>query len=60
MCEGILDVLLKICGGVKVISFDFESIYDVLFKYGVDFMVVAREGKLDLVIGCDSEICCVV
>ncbi|CAN5605530.1 ATP-dependent chaperone ClpB [soil metagenome] len=43
-------------GGAKVDSADPEASYDALAKYGTDLTAVAREGKLDPVIGRDSEI----
>src|SRR5690606_21242639 len=43
-------------GGAKVDSQDPEATYDALEKYGTDLTAVAREGKLDPVIGRDSEI----
>ncbi|QDO90074.1 ATP-dependent chaperone ClpB [Ornithinimicrobium ciconiae] len=43
-------------GGAKVDSQDPEATYDALEKYGTDLTAIAREGKLDPVIGRDSEI----
>jgi ATP-dependent Clp protease ATP-binding subunit ClpB len=43
-------------GGRKVTSPNPEASYDALDKYSVDLTAVAREGKLDPVIGRDSEI----
>ncbi|WP_018157950.1 ATP-dependent chaperone ClpB [Demetria terragena] len=43
-------------GGGKVTSAAPEGTYDALEKYGTDLTAVAREGKLDPVIGRDSEI----
>lgn len=43
-------------GGAKVTSAEPEGTYDALEKYGTDLTAVAREGKLDPVIGRDSEI----
>ena len=43
-------------GGARVTSQDAEDTYQSLEKYGVDLTAVAREGKLDPVIGRDSEI----
>ncbi|KAA1395429.1 ATP-dependent chaperone ClpB [Aeromicrobium ginsengisoli] len=43
-------------GGARVTSADAEDTYQSLEKYGVDLTAVAREGKLDPVIGRDSEI----
>lgn len=33
-----------------------ENMYDALMKYGVDYTEMAKEGKLDPVIGRDNEI----
>ena len=54
--EGVLDALPQIRGSAKVTSPDPESTYDALTKYGVDLTSMAAEGKLDPVIGRDSEI----
>ena len=43
-------------GGQKVDSADPEATFDALGKYGTDLTAMAREGKLDPVIGRDSEI----
>jgi ATP-dependent Clp protease ATP-binding subunit ClpB len=43
-------------GGGKVTSPDPENSFQALEKYGVDLTAVARSGKLDPVIGRDSEI----
>ncbi|MBO1767141.1 ATP-dependent chaperone ClpB [Allobranchiibius sp. GilTou38] len=43
-------------GGAKVTSAQPEGTFDALEKYGTDLTAVAREGKLDPVIGRDSEI----
>ncbi len=43
-------------GGAKVDTADPESTYDALLKYGTDLTAIAREGKLDPVIGRDAEI----
>ncbi len=43
-------------GAAKVTSPDPESTYQVLEKYAVDLTATARDGKLDPVIGRDSEI----
>ncbi|AXT83779.1 ATP-dependent chaperone ClpB [Aeromicrobium sp. A1-2] len=43
-------------GTARVTSQDAEDTYQSLEKYGVDLTAVAREGKLDPVIGRDSEI----
>ena len=43
-------------GSGRVTSQDAEETYQALEKYGVDLTAIAREGKLDPVIGRDSEI----
>jgi ATP-dependent Clp protease ATP-binding subunit ClpB len=43
-------------GTARVTSADAEDSYQSLEKYGVDLTAVARDGKLDPVIGRDSEI----
>ena len=43
-------------GSARVTSQDAEDTYQSLEKYGVDLTAVARDGKLDPVIGRDSEI----
>ncbi|WP_446666699.1 ATP-dependent chaperone ClpB [Flexivirga sp. B27] len=43
-------------GGGKVTGPEPEGSFDALEKYGTDLTAVAREGKLDPVIGRDSEI----
>ena len=43
-------------GNVRVTSENPEDTYDVLSKYGRDLVSTAREGKLDPVIGRDTEI----
>src|SRR3954471_23384316 len=54
--EAVLDALPNIRGSAKVTSPDPEGSYDALNKYGVDLTAAAAEGKLDPVIGRDSEI----
>ncbi|GAB3589769.1 ATP-dependent chaperone ClpB [Angustibacter peucedani] len=54
--DGVLDALPQIRGGARVTSPDPEGTYDALTKYGVDLTEAAREGRLDPVIGRDSEI----
>ncbi|HUP99807.1 MAG TPA: Clp protease N-terminal domain-containing protein, partial [Aeromicrobium sp.] len=46
----------SIRGNTRVTSQDAEDTYQALEKYGVDLTAIAREGKLDPVIGRDSEI----
>lgn len=52
----LLAALEKVRGHQRVTSDDPESSYDALMKYGVDLVDMARSGKLDPVIGRDSEI----
>jgi len=52
----LLDALGKVRGDSRVTSADPEGSFQALEKYGVDLTVAAREGKLDPVIGRDSEI----
>ncbi|MBR6270795.1 MAG: ATP-dependent chaperone ClpB [Lachnospiraceae bacterium] len=47
---------LSIRGNARVTGQDPEETYDVLAKYGEDLVEKAREGKLDPVIGRDTEI----
>ena len=51
-----LKVLASIRGNTRVTSDNPESTYDVLKKYGQDLVELARNQKLDPVIGRDSEI----
>lgn len=50
------EILKTVRGASRVTSDAPESTYDVLSKYGYDLVQRAREGKLDPVIGRDSEI----
>src|SRR4051794_35796795 len=54
--EAVLDALPQVRGSAKVTSPDPEGTYDALNKYGVDLTEAAASGKLDPVIGRDSEI----
>ena len=54
--EKFLDALSKVRGNQRVTSQNPEDNYDALNKYGRDLVEMAREGKLDPVIGRDSEI----
>ncbi len=54
--NGILDALKTIRGNQRVTSDNPEGAYDALTKYGQDLVELARAGKLDPVIGRDSEI----
>jgi len=51
-----LAVLTAVRGSQRVTSASPESAYEALDKYGVDLVAQARAGKLDPVIGRDSEI----
>jgi ATP-dependent Clp protease ATP-binding subunit ClpB len=46
----------QVRGSARVTSQDPEGTYDALNKYGIDLTERAREGKMDPVIGRDSEI----
>ncbi|MDA3730737.1 ATP-dependent chaperone ClpB [Niameybacter massiliensis] len=50
------EVLKQVRGASRVTSDMPEGTYDVLSKYGYDLVQRARDGKLDPVIGRDSEI----
>ena len=54
--NNILNVLKKIRGKATVNNQDAENNYKVLEKYSTDLTKLAREGKLDPVIGRDEEI----
>lgn len=51
-----LAALQKVRGNTRVTSDSPEDTYDVLKKYGQDLVELARQNKLDPVIGRDSEI----
>ena len=51
-----LEALSKVRGNQRVTSQNPEDNYDALNKYGRDLVEMAREGKLDPVIGRDAEI----
>ncbi|MBO4887828.1 MAG: ATP-dependent chaperone ClpB [Firmicutes bacterium] len=51
-----LNVLKTVRGNTRVTSENPEDTYDVLKKYGQDLVELARQQKLDPVIGRDSEI----
>ena len=51
-----LSVLMRVRGNQRVTSAHPEGAYEALEKYGVDLVAEARKGKLDPVIGRDSEI----
>ena len=52
----LLEALQEIRGTARVTSQDPESTFQALEKYGVDLTALAREGKIDPVIGRDNEI----
>jgi ATP-dependent Clp protease ATP-binding subunit ClpB len=52
----VLNALTAIRGGQRVTSQDPESTFQSLEKYGRDLTALARQGKLDPVIGRDEEI----
>ncbi|MBQ1391701.1 MAG: ATP-dependent chaperone ClpB [Firmicutes bacterium] len=54
--EKFLDALSKVRGNQRVTSQNPEDNYDALSKYGSDLVDMARQGKLDPVIGRDAEI----
>ena len=51
-----LAALLEIRGNQRVTSDNPETTYEVLEKYGIDLVAQAQTGKLDPVIGRDTEI----
>jgi ATP-dependent Clp protease ATP-binding subunit ClpB len=52
----IVDALAAVRGDRRVTSADPEGSFQALEKYGVDLTALAREGKIDPVIGRDEEI----
>ena len=54
--DGFLKALLSVRGNQRVTSEDPEGQYEALKKYGTDLVELARAGKLDPVIGRDTEI----
>ncbi len=54
--DRILDAIKEVRGGQKVTSPQAESRYRTLHKFSRDLTQLAREGKLDPVIGRDAEI----
>ena len=54
--EKLLQALTKIRGSQRVTSQNPEEGYEALEKYGRDLVEMARQGKLDPVIGRDAEI----
>ena len=54
--ERFLQALSKVRGSQRVTSDNPEATYDTLEKYGADLVERAKDGKMDPVIGRDSEI----
>jgi ATP-dependent Clp protease ATP-binding subunit ClpB len=54
--QALRDAFKQVRGSSRITSQDPESTYQALEKYGIDLTVQARDGKLDPVIGRDSEI----
>ncbi len=54
--EKFLQALTKVRGSQRVTSQNPEESYEALTKYGRDLVEMARQGKLDPVIGRDAEI----
>ena len=54
--EALTSAFTKVRGSARVTSEDPESTYQALEKFGVDLTQLAKDGKLDPVIGRDSEI----
>ncbi|CAN5660157.1 ATP-dependent chaperone ClpB [soil metagenome] len=54
--EALAGALASVRGSTRVTSQDPEATYQALEKYAVDLTALAAEGKLDPVIGRDSEI----
>jgi ATP-dependent Clp protease ATP-binding subunit ClpB len=54
--EALTIAFTKVRGSARVTTEDPESTYQALEKFGVDLTQLARDGKLDPVIGRDSEI----
>jgi ATP-dependent Clp protease ATP-binding subunit ClpB len=54
--EALLQALVSVRGGARVTDPDPESKYQALAKFGRDLTDVARQGKIDPVVGRDEEI----
>ena len=54
--ERFLKTLTEVRGSQRVQSADPEATYEALEKYGRDLVAMAREGKMDPVIGRDEEV----
>ncbi len=54
--DAFLKALNKVRGNVKITNDNPEATYDVLNKYGTDLVALAKQQKLDPVIGRENEI----
>ncbi len=54
--KGVLEALREMRGNQRVTTDNPEGAYDALKKYGMDLVALARSGKLDPIIGRDTEI----
>jgi ATP-dependent Clp protease ATP-binding subunit ClpB len=54
--DAILNALKDVRGGQRVSSQNPEDVYQALMRYGRDLVEMARQGKVDPVIGRDEEI----
>jgi len=54
--EGFMEALQKVRGSQRVTSQNPEGTYDSLKRFGRDLVELAKQGKIDPVIGRDSEI----
>src|SRR6195952_3720769 len=54
--QALREAFVKVRGSARVTSPDPEATYQALEKYSTDLTALAREGKLDPVIGRDNEI----
>ncbi|HVD28275.1 MAG TPA: ATP-dependent chaperone ClpB [Mycobacteriales bacterium] len=54
--DALLAAFTEVRGSARVTSPDPEGTYQALEKYGIDLTAAARDGKLDPVIGRDTEI----
>ncbi len=58
--KALLEEMKAVRGNQRITTDNPEGAYEALEKYGVDLVALAREGKLDPVIGRDAEIRSVV
>jgi ATP-dependent Clp protease ATP-binding subunit ClpB len=58
--SALLEAMQSVRGHQRVTSDNPEAAYEALEKYGTDLVALAREGKLDPVIGRDGEIRAVI